>query len=84
MIVIRTDIMFERIAADISEGVEDYVNDPDYIKAMELYDKSIEYQKKGDPAGTFTYSFLTHRIHSLLPPSPRYASTQNLNRRLTL
>lgn len=50
--------MFQRIAADVTEYRDEYVKDPEYIKAMQYYDKSIEFQKKGDPAGEFSQKFL--------------------------
>ena len=51
--------MFERIAVDIKEYRDEYLKDPDYKKAMELYDKSIAFQKKGNPSG-FHFGEFSH------------------------
>ncbi len=58
--ILRTDIMFERIAVPFGQNPKQYQDDPNFIKANYLYSKSIALQKAGDPKGRYLLSILSH------------------------
>ncbi len=61
--ILRTDIMFERVAVPFGQNPKQYQDDPNFIKANYLYSKSIALQRAGDPKGIYIYiSILFHLV----------------------
>jgi hypothetical protein len=61
--ILRTDIMFKRTDKPLYSTYKPFLDNPLFIKAMGLYDKSIELQAKGDPKGKMKYNKRKHTIH---------------------
>lgn len=48
--IVRSDIMFRRLNGNLLKDKDKFKKDPNFIKAMKLYDESILLQKQGNPS----------------------------------